>query len=125
MISTTLAIILLAAAFLLIFVTGLRLRRLGTPYGTVLLAIHKLIGLAAGVYLAITAFRDHQVTTLGSPAVAVTIVTLALFVVTIISGGLMSINKPMPAIVRRMHWVGPPLTLLSAAGTLYLLSVRL
>ena len=55
---------------------------------------------------------------------AVAAVTGLLFVVTIIGGGLLSSDKPMPTIVSLLHQVTPLLTLLGTAVTLYLLFGR-
>ena len=49
------------------------------------------------------------------------VVTILLFAVTVVAGSLLSIDKPMPAVVLKLHQVMPVLSVLSAAGTLYLL----
>ena len=41
-----------------------------------------------------------------------------------VTGGLLSMDKTMPAVIRRLHQVTPYLTVLSTAATLYLLSRR-
>jgi hypothetical protein len=46
------------------------------------------------------------------------------FLSTIVSGGLVSIDKPMPAPISIMHKLFPYLTVLSTAVTLYLVLGR-
>jgi hypothetical protein len=105
----------------LIFLSGLWLSRLGKPYNTAIFTIHKLVGLAAGVLLAVTVYQTHQVAPLGGAEIAAIVVTVLLFVVTVAAGALLSIDKAAPAVVLKLHQVIPVLTVLSTAGTLYLL----
>jgi hypothetical protein len=107
--------------FVLIFATGIPLSRSGKPYSTALFTVHKLAGLAAGILLAAIVYRTHQVSPFGLAVIAAIVVTVLLFVGTVVAGGLLSIDKPMPAIVSRLHLVIPVLTVLASAGTLYLL----
>jgi hypothetical protein len=107
--------------FLLIFLSGIWLSRSGKPYPTILFTIHKLTGLAAGVFLAVTVYQTHQVAPLGAAEIAAIVVTVLFFVGTVAAGGLLSIDKPVPAVVLKLHQVIPVLTVLSTSGTLYLL----
>ena len=107
--------------FLLIFVSGLRLSRSGKPYNPILFNLHKLIGLAAGIYLVVTVYQIHQAAPLSQVEIITAVITIALFVGTIIAGGLVSIDKPMPKPALRMHKIMPYLTVVSTAATLYLL----
>lgn len=108
-------------AFLLIFLSGIWLNRSGKPYHTLVFTIHKLIGLGVGAFLAWTVYRGHQVTPLGLVEIVAVAVTVLFFIGTVAAGGLLSIDKPMPALVSRMHLVVPFLTVLSTGWTLYLL----
>ena len=107
--------------YLLIFVSGIRLTRSGKPYSAVLLAIHKLISLAAVAWLVVTMVQTHQVIHLGSMAVAAGVVTGLFFVGTIASGGLLSTDRPMPAAIRAAHRINSALTVLSTAVTFLLI----
>lgn len=110
--------------FLFIFVSGYWLSRSGKPYGVILLTFHKLIALAAFVFLAILLIQSHRVTALsGTEMVAGTISGL-FFLGLIISGGLLSSDARMPALVLKLHEITPYLTVLSSAATLYLLRGR-
>jgi hypothetical protein len=106
--------------FLLIFLSGIWLSRSGKPYHMIILNVHKLISLAAVVFLVITTYRMHQAANLGAMGLTAGVVTGLLFVGTIITGGLLSTGKPMPGAILAMHRITPVLTVLSTAATLYL-----
>jgi hypothetical protein len=110
--------------FVVIFVSGYWLSRSGKPYNVIVLTIHKLISLAAAAFLVITIFQTYRGAALGAAGLIAGIVTGLFFVSTVVSGGLMSIDKPMPAAISMMHKLFPYLTVLSTAVTLYLLLSR-
>jgi hypothetical protein len=110
--------------FLFIFLSGFWLSRSGKPYSAIIFNIHKLIGLAAGVFLVMTVYQIHQVAPLGPVEITAIVVTVLFFVGTVTAGGLLSIDKPMPAAISMMHKLFPYLTALSTAVTLYLLLSR-
>jgi heme A synthase len=109
--------------FVCILLSGFWLHRLGRPVNTLVLTIHKLISVAAVVYLVINIYRIHQVTPLSPLAIAVSVVALVLFVVMIATGGLLSVEKQMPAVVHTIHQFTPYLVILSSSAALYLLLV--
>jgi hypothetical protein len=111
-------------SFLFIFLTGIQLRRSGRPHSALIFNIHKLIGLAAGVLLIITVYRMHQVAALGPFEIAAVVVTALLLATTAAVGGLLSIDRPMPAAISIMNRLLPYLAVLSTAVTLYLLLSR-
>jgi hypothetical protein len=110
--------------FLFIVITGFWVRSSGKPPGTFPLTVHKLIGVAAVVYLVINIVRINKTTALSSTELAAAIIAGAFFLVTIISGGLNSIEKPMPQPVVLMHKISPYLTILSTGAALFLLYRR-
>jgi hypothetical protein len=107
--------------YLLIFVSGIRLSRAGKPYSTALLTVHKLISLAAAALLVMAMVRAHQTAGLDADEWIAGLVTGLLFVGTIASGGLLSVDKAMPAAIRTAHRITPVLTVLATAATFYLL----
>jgi hypothetical protein len=90
-------------SFVLIFLSGIWLSHLGKPYSTGVFTIHKLVGLA------------------GLVEIAAIVVTVLFFIGTVVAGGLLSVDLEVPAFVQNLHQVIPVLTVLSTAGTLYLL----
>jgi hypothetical protein len=108
-------------SFLVILFSGIWLSHLGKPYQAGLFAVHKLVGVAVGVLLAVIVYQVHQAAPLGQLRIAAIAITVLLFTGTVAAGALLSLDRPMPAVVQRLHQVVPVLTLLSSAGTLYLL----
>jgi hypothetical protein len=108
--------------YLLIFVSGIRLSRSGKPYAVILLAIHKLISLAAAALLVVTMVQAHRAANLDARELAAGAVTGLFFLGTIVSGGLLSIDRPVPAAIETAHRIAPLLTVLSTAATFFLQS---
>jgi hypothetical protein len=119
--STGTRILVAGLLFVLIFVSGFWLSRLGRPRPVALLTVHKLIALAALVFLALSIKPLRGAAGLGTVAIAAIALTGLLFVLTIASGGWLSTDRPAGAVVAIGHRVTPYLTVLSAAGAIYLL----
>jgi hypothetical protein len=107
--------------FLLILASGLWLRHSGKPYGAVLFNVHKLIGLGVFIFLVLNIRLISQGAPLSALELTACVVSGLLFIATIVSGGLASIDRPWPAFVPLLHKLLPYLTVLSTAGSLYLL----
>jgi hypothetical protein len=108
--------------FLFIFLSGFWLNRTGKPYSMPLITVHKLTGLAAGIYLGISLYRQHQAVSLGTVQIAVVVITVLLFTVNVTTGSLLSAARDMPELVAIVNkWV-PYLTLASTGVLLYLLA---
>lgn len=106
--------------FLLIIFLGVWLSRKGKPYNVVVFTLHKLITLGTLAYLTMSIYKLHQESPVGPGQMVVVGVTAALFVVTIVTGGLLSVDKAMPGIVLKLHQVTPFLTAISTSVMLYL-----
>jgi hypothetical protein len=122
--TTQLRVVGVGLFFVFIFLSGYWLSRSGKPYNVIIFNIHKLIGLAAGVFLIMTVYQVHQAAPLGPVEIIAIVVTVLSFVATVIAGGLLSIDKPMPAAISMMHKLLPYVAVLSTAVTLYLLLSR-
>jgi len=110
-----------AALFVAIFALGFLLRRSGKPYSGLVLTGHKLISLAVLILLVLTVYRVNQAAPLDTAALVAVVLTGVFFVTAIISGGLVSIDRPTPSIVRALHWATPFLTIAGVAATSFLL----
>ena len=95
---------------------------MGRPYGMLPVTIHKLIGLALGVYLGWMVYQTHKLIPLGSTQITAVVVTVLLFAVNVATGSLLSTNKPMPEVVSMINKFFPYLTVVSTGVMLYLLS---
>ena len=124
--STQTSIVVIGILFLLKFFFGFWLNRSGKPYNDVILTIHKLISLGTGVFIVVTARRIGQEvsapTTAGTDPVetGALVITILLFLSTIATGGLLSVDKPMPKVISLMHLITPFLAVLSTAVMIYL-----
>lgn len=106
--------------FILVLVLGFVLQRRGRPHNVLLLTAHKLIALAALIVMALTVVRANRVAPLDTAALIAAIATAVFFVVAIISGGLVSTDKPEPAVARALHWVTPFVSVAGAVATFLL-----
>ncbi|HET9912716.1 MAG TPA: hypothetical protein VFQ13_12545 [Anaerolineales bacterium] len=107
--------------FLLILPSGFWLSHSGKPYGTLLFTAHKLIGLGLFVFLAINVYQVNQATPLSALELTACLVAALFFLATIVTGGLVSVDKAMPVLVSLAHKLFPYLTVLSTVASLYLL----
>ena len=114
-------VVVTGALLVVVLLSGLWTSRAGKPYRTFPFTIHKLAGLAAGILLAVIVYKTHQAAPLGPIEIAAIVVTVLFFAGTVVAGALLSINDHASAIILRLHQILPVLSLLSAAGTLYLL----
>jgi hypothetical protein len=108
--------------FLFIILSGFWVSRAGKPYSVLLVTIHKLIGLAAGVYLGLTVYRVHKVTPLNTMQIVAVVMTILFFAVNVATGSLLSTNKPVPAAVSLTNKLFPYVTLVLTGVMLFLLS---
>ena len=109
--------------FLFIFLSGIWLSRSGKPLNGLILTIHKLISLAAGIFMIITLYRMNQATALAATELIAALVAGLSFLGMAVSGGLLSTGKPTPPAILRLHQVVSVVTVLSTAVTLYLLAI--
>ncbi len=114
-----------AGVFLvIIFLSGYWLSRSGKPYSGVRLNIHKLIALAAVVLFVIMLIGMNRVAALSPAELLTSVITGLLVIGLFLTGALLTIAKPMPAVVLRLHHVMPYLALLATAAAFFLLYSR-
>lgn len=113
--------IVMALLFLLIFFSGIWLSRRGRPLNVGISTLHKLISLAAGVFLLATIYQQNRMVPLNTVEWSAIATTGLCFLGTVASGAFLSSDKPMPVAVLRAHQIMPILTVLATAATLYLL----
>ncbi|MBN1978005.1 MAG: hypothetical protein JW918_11455 [Anaerolineae bacterium] len=121
---TVSSIIVAGLVFVVIFASGYWLSRAGKPYSVIVLTAHKLISLAAVVLLVIVMIRSNRVAALSAVELIAGVVTGLFLLALMATGGLLSVDRQMPAIVLKLHQIAPYLTLVAAAVTLYLLQSR-
>jgi hypothetical protein len=116
-----LTVMVTIALFVLVFVLGFVLKRRGRPHHVLPLTAHKLLALAALILMALTVIRINRATPLATAALVAAAATAVCFVVAIISGGLVSTDKPAPPIALLLHRVTPFVTVAGAVATYILL----
>jgi hypothetical protein len=109
------------ALFILVFLTGFWLYRSGRPINTIVLTIHKLIALGTLILIGVTIYQVNQIAPLSAAVIITAVVTGVLFITTIITGGLLSLEQPVTA-VSIVHKIGPFLTVAGVSVTMYLLA---
>jgi len=119
--STIAIAVAVGSFFLLMILSGIWLSRTGRPLNVFISTIHKLISLGAGVFLLVTIYQQSRLEPLSVTEWIAVVVTGLCFVAMVASGGRLSIDKPAPVAVLRVHQVVPALTVLSASAALYLL----
>ncbi|RPI01155.1 MAG: hypothetical protein EHM72_07225 [Calditrichaeota bacterium] len=110
---------LIGAFYVIIFICGFFLSRYGKPYPMALFTLHKLAAVAAVVYLILIIRRLHHSSALMTGESMIIIVTVLLLIITIVSGGLTSLDKPMPACFLWMHKLLPYAAVAATAVVLY------
>lgn len=106
--------------FLLIILSGFWLSRSGKPYPVIVFTIHKLLTLGTIVYLAVMLLRASRSMPLQGAQVAAVALIAACFLIMLVTGGLLSVDKSVPILIHRLHQFMPYLTAASAGMALYL-----
>lgn len=107
----------LLAAAAVVVATGLLLTRVGRPYSTLVLSIHKLVALAAVIAVGVLTYR--AVTALGLGGAKLVFVGLAalLVIATFVSGGVLSGMPTPPEWATGLHRIASWLTVVSVSVT--------
>jgi hypothetical protein len=117
---------------LLTLISGVWLSHSGKPYNSMIFTIHKLIALATVIIIGVNVYHLLRVMD-GNALVALSVIAVTglLFLTLFISGallslmpaGLLSLEKPMPEIILKIHQVAPLLALVSSTVMIHLLNV--
>ena len=116
-------IVLSGVLFLLTIACGVWLSHAGKPYSSLLFNIHKIIALGTVIVTAITVYQARAAVTIGSLTFVASAATGLLCVALFVSGALLSIGQPDAAAILIVHRVAPWLVIITAALTLYSLTV--
>ena len=117
---------------LLTLVSGVWLSHSGKPFNSMIFTIHKLLALATVIIIGVNVYHLFRAID-GNTLVALSVIAVSglLFLTLFISGallslipaGLLSLEKPIPEIILKIHQVAPLLALVSSTATFYLLAV--
>ncbi len=103
--------------------TGFLLSRLGRPYNGLVFNVHKLIALAAVIYLGISINQVRGIIPLNAAVWGLVGLAGLFFLSLFVSGAILSIGKPadVVAVMRTIHRVIPYLAVISLAAAVTLL----
>lgn len=110
----------IAVLFLLIIISGFWLTKKNRPYPTVLFNVHKLFSLAAFILNGIVIHNLQGEIELSSMLFLLIIVTSGLFILSIITGGLLNLDKPFYNLLKLLHRILSPTTIILTALIFYL-----
>lgn len=92
--------LLLIVATMVVFILGYWLRVLGTPYNTILLAIHKLLAVVGIIVVGVHVYKVMQTIEPGGSTYLLIALTLIFAVATLATGGILSaIDSPKPIVL--------------------------
>lgn len=103
----------LVASAVAVVGSGLWLTRGGRPYAAGPLAIHKLVTVAAVVFIVVAIRRVHQATSLSAPEWTIAITAGALVLVTITAGGVVTATAKAPVWMMWFHRISSWVALLA------------
>jgi hypothetical protein len=107
--------------FLLIIISGIWLAKTGKPYQPALFNVHKLISLAAIALTGVVLYNILK-TTQGSSVVFILLMIAVLFLLAlIVTGGMLNLEKPYYHILRTIHRIVSPLSILILIGIFWIL----
>jgi hypothetical protein len=112
------------AGLLLLFtlISGVWLSHSGKPLSMAIITLHKLIALATVIVTGAYVYQLYGAVDIRTFVdQAVIAVTGLLFIALFISGALLSLGKPLPGAILRIHQVAPLLALAFSAMTITLL----
>jgi hypothetical protein len=112
------------AGLLLLFtlISGVWLSHSGKPLSMAIITLHKLIALATVIVTGAYVYQLYGAVDIRTFVdQAVIAATGLLFIVLFISGALLSLGKPLPGAILRIHQVAPLLALAFSAMTITLL----
>jgi hypothetical protein len=122
--SNTLRLVLLAIAAIVVFVTGFLLTRAGRPYSTGILTLHKIIDLAAVIFIVVQVVMVARGAGLATIDWALVGVALLLVIATFATGGILSASEQAAGWLLTAHRLLPWPLLVVLAGAMYRLGAR-
>ena len=114
--------ILFAVLFILIMITGYRLAKVGHKDNSLLFTLHKLAALTNLILIDRMVYLHHKTEPLVIGQKTSMILLNVFFLVTIVSGALMSFEKTSIASVKIVHKISPWFSVISLGVLIYVMS---
>lgn len=118
----TIKIGILTLSFLLIILSGVWLAKTGRPLNSKIFAVHKIISVLTIVLGSIYICKMTKSFGLSHQVVICIVLTIAFFIIEIITGAILSFEKPINSIVLYLHKIIPALISIFSGLTVYLSS---
>jgi len=118
--SITLRITGIGLLFILMIGSGVWLTKTGKPYNPVMFNVHKILSLAAVVLAGIQAYALFRQVDAGSLEASLLILAGGLFLVLIVSGGLLNQDFRIYDLLRTVHRITPLLAIAITVVLFYL-----
>jgi hypothetical protein len=116
----TIRIVLAIGFFVLMLLSGIWLRRRGKPYNKLIFTIHKIMTLLTILFAARYVILLKNSVEIAQLTLTMMWVALAFFIVSFISGALLSFEKPMPDALIKLHRLSALLVTILGGVTVYL-----
>lgn len=114
-------LILSGILLLLIIVFGFFVSGRGKPYNPFIFGIHKLLSVGLFVFLAINIVRLNQVSPLSPITTGICVIFGVFFFITMVTGGVISVEKEMPKIFSSLHKLLPYASMIFFAVSFFFL----
>lgn len=111
----------LGLLFLLIIISGIWLTKTGRPYQNIVFNVHKLISLLTVVLGAIMVYNLQKGLEISGLATSLMILAGIMFIILIITGGLLNLDKPFYDTLRIVHRILSPLSIILTIIVFYIL----
>lgn len=113
-----------AISLVLVICSGMWLMKYGRPYNGFITTVHKLVSIAYAVYLFIYLRHYRNSSPITGWETAVIDIALLLFVGTVASGGVLTIERPVPSYVTILHKLTSSLAICATVVTLFALMMK-
>ena len=111
----------LGLLFLLIIISGIWLTKTGRPYQNIVFNVHKLISLLTVVLGAIMVYNLQKGLEISALATSLMILAGIMFIILIVTGGLLNLEKPFYDTLRIIHRILSPLSIILTIIVFYIL----
>ena len=105
--------------FVLMLLSGIWLSRKGKPYNKLIFSVHKIITLLTILFVARYVILATKSVAMAQLTVTLFWVCVTFFVISFVSGALLSFEKPMPDALTKLHRISALLVTILTGVTVY------
>ena len=108
-------------ALILTLISGVILSNLGRPLNSAIFTVHKLIAVGTVILLGVTIRNLYKTGDFHTLSLVLIVVTGLIFLTLIVSGALLSFERPVPQTILKIHQIAPLLAVAASIMSVYLL----